>query len=128
MSTIDIETLDRILKEHSERFSLGLFRGDLSISDLSGLVLVGRKFRGILARSVNFSGCDLTDCDFSYCKLEDSDFSGANLSWANFSYAHLDNVDFSGAKLFEANLSYMPLDDNVCFDGADMRGVRRNLW
>ena len=46
----------------------------------------------------DFSGCDLSNCDFAYASLAGANFHNAILSNTSFMYADLKNASFVGAK------------------------------
>jgi uncharacterized protein YjbI with pentapeptide repeats len=65
----------------------------------------------------DFSGIDLTCCDFEY-----PDFSGANLRYSILSTVHLEGADLAKADLRDAELEGTYLD-RANLTGADLRGV-----
>ncbi len=70
----------------------------------------------------NFSNHDLTDTNFRYATLNNTDFTNAILSNAYFYYATLTNANFTNAKLSNAYLRQTTLTD-ANFTNTDLRGA-----
>lgn len=60
----------------------------------------------------DFSGCDLTDCDFAYAKLVGANFQNATLANTLFMYADLTNASFVGAKFKVNDMEFIFGKDN----------------
>ena len=60
----------------------------------------------------DFSGCDLSDCDFTYAKLAGANFQNAILANTVFRYADLQNASFVGAKFKVNDMEFVFGKDN----------------
>lgn len=60
----------------------------------------------------DFSGCDLSDCDFAYAKLVGANFQNAILINTIFMYADLQNASFVGAKFKVNDMEFVIGKDN----------------
>lgn len=70
-----------------------------------------------ISKSVDFSGCDLRECDFSNTSLDFVDLSGANLRGVNLTGARLGHANLSNTDLREAKLN------DTYLEGANLEGA-----
>ena len=68
---------------------------------------------------INFSGCNLTDLDFSKADLAFADLSSTYIENVNFNDSRLTNVDFSNSKISESNFENANLV-NVNLDNTEI--------
>lgn len=100
---------------------------DLSYANLSGMVAVKSRFKGLVATGAHairsgWAQCDLADADFSIARLEQANFMKARLDSANFSRAGLGRTMFLQASLRSACLFGVQLYE-ASLRGADLTGA-----
>lgn len=74
--------------------------------DFSGVDLSGCDFSGGWFDCVSFRDANLTGTFFTFTHLKGSDFTGANLAGANFEWAAIDATTFRGADLSRASFGF----------------------
>jgi uncharacterized protein YjbI with pentapeptide repeats len=79
------------------------------------------RVKGLAARSVEFTGCELGDVQWTGGKLSRTRFDGCKLLAARFENVTLDNVVFSDCKLDYAALSHVRTTGPVLFVRCSMR-------
>ena len=90
---------------------------------LQQLVVSGQSLEGLRLPNENLSGLFardkvLSDCDFSYADLHDSDLTGSQLHRSRFRSADLSNASLRDVRAHGADFSYAVLD------GANLAGAR----
>ena len=100
----------------------------MSVNEILTAVKEGRKdFSHIICREADFTGRNLSGCNFSHSDLSysgfdhtnltDADFSECNLEWTSFRFANLTRTKF-----FKARITYSVLN-NAILKSTDMRNA-----
>jgi uncharacterized protein YjbI with pentapeptide repeats len=96
---------------------------------LPGIELQGWKFAGTAEKPLqlagaNFSGAQLTDCEFAHVNLQGAHFSAAKLDGTAFQHVAAQSTQWQQAVLYGAHLRH------VDFDNATLTGIeqRHTAW
>jgi hypothetical protein len=106
MRRVKEDEVRKILMEHelwnSTLGSKGR-KGNLSLLDMSGLVLDNSVFYGIEIKNSSFKGARLRNCLFEKVFIENTDFSDCFMHKAKFKKSYVQVSNFMGAKLEQSS-------------------------